>query len=646
MVAVVDKDRLERLGPAERIINTLTTFTDHMVHNRPGIVEKSTSKVGVDWTPASYKVEGEEGEKVVYKLIEVKTGSKTQKTRVKVGVLGPDGEVRSGGRVIGTYRAPGLFPEVAVWMYRQIADIWKADNEFSAHFASWSFGQDHRDMKVVLAAFMLVQDRSGDPVRDGDGKVEFYDDDYRDVGEAMVLLRGKNDLNAKLLLRIGDLLSLPGVAEINRELGFGKSARTAFMGRYPKAVEKWLRNREANPAMLTGLVRAGFRTSVIALAQRVGYKPTSTNFFKVLRWKQAQAKDGRRTMAIGDEVTKAESWVGLTERQICERITKTKPSWKKVTGMIPPAQDDAKAAKGEYRGGLTAAIMASVMESSGLSDMDLMILTTTLEDLGLLNIPKLQKQWADATGRITNSARALNVAKRVKKAETVAVMQQAVETATAKVMEEVTRGMRVYVIVDKSGSMTVALDAAKGYLTKFLGGFPLDRTHVSVFNTHGSEIVLKGKSEEAVTQAFKGHKADGGTIHSTGVEVLLRNHKPDPDEDVLMIFVGDEGEYPNDRLRQVLETYQVHPVAFGLLKVPGEDRDYVRSNAMDLGIPCLMIDEKIFADPYAITRTLRNLIASTPVGLTKTAAYKKAPPRISLIQEILNAPILIKPVWA
>ena len=34
VAATIDPKRLEKLGPAERIINTITTYTDHAVHNR------------------------------------------------------------------------------------------------------------------------------------------------------------------------------------------------------------------------------------------------------------------------------------------------------------------------------------------------------------------------------------------------------------------------------------------------------------------------------------------------------------------------------------------------------------------------------------------------------------------------------------
>lgn len=625
----IDPKRLETLGPAERILNALTSFTDHMVHNRPGvIVPDARTNIGVRWEPVTWVEEGDPKVKVVYKL--AKVGKKTTKTRV--GILGDDKKIREGGKIVGEYRRPGLFPEVATWMYRQVADVYKMDNEFAAKWASWAFPRDHRDLKVVLAAFMLVQSRSGEPVIE-DGKVSFHDDDFRAVGEAMCLLRdtkgGKTDLNPKLLLRVGDVLNLEGVAAINRELGFGKSAREPARGRYYKAVEKWLRNREANPKMLEGLVKAGFRSTVMDLAKRVGFKPETPKFFEVLRWKQAQAKDGRRTLAIGVAVKVAETWEGLSERDICERIVKDKPGYKRIVGLLPSNP------------GMTRAIMASAIEAGCLSDADLIILTPTLEDLGLLNVQAVRVRWSAACDKADNQ-RAANIATRVKKAETVKVLEDAADKATARALEEVTKNLRVYVCVDKSGSMEQSLSAAKGYLTKFLGGFPLDRTHVSVFNTMGTQVTLKAATAAAVEQAFKGHAAGGGTDYASGVQALVGN-RPKEDEDTLFIFVGDEGDYTG-RLGPAIRASGLNPVAFGLLKVPGENGRVVQDAAQQLGIPCFMIEEALFNDPYTISRTLRHLIASTPVG-TRATTFNPAP-RKTLVQEILETPILAKPAWA
>jgi len=381
----------ENLGPAERIIGSLLTYSDHLYHGRCGVVSSDHRfGVGVRWEPVSYKVE--DGQKVVYKL--EKVGKKSRRTRI--GVLTEDNKVMNGGPVpIAEYRP------------------------------SYAFDQEHRDLKVVLAAFMLVQARKGAAVLDA-GKIAFYDEDYRDVGEAMMLIRRKDgkDLNPKLLLRIHDVLRLPAIAAINHDLGFGLSARRPFLGRWPKTVEKWLRHREQNPRMLDGLVKAGFRTTVMELARRIGYKPETPYFFEALRWKQCQAEDGRRTLAIGEAVKAAESWAGLSEMQVCEKIVAQKPDWKRIVGLLPKDV------------GVTRAVVAAAIEAACLSDKDLIILTPTLEELGLLDVPDVRGRWEQAV-KASDDMRAANIARNVQSKQVAEKLQEAADIAVQKAVEEV-----------------------------------------------------------------------------------------------------------------------------------------------------------------------------------------------------------------
>ncbi len=618
----------ENMGAAERLLQTVLAFTDHAVHNRPGLVTKNpATATGVLWEPVTHKVEGEgkDAKKVVYKLL--KTGKKT--TRIKVGVCDDLNQVKNdAGVIVGAYRPAGLFSEVAAWMYKQVAEVWKLDNEFAAKWASYQFGLEHRDLKVVLAAFMLVQARKGDPVLDG-GKVAFFDEDYRDLGEAMLLLSRKDgkDFNPKLLLRVYEVLSLPSIASINRELGFGRSARRPFLGRWDKAVEKWLAYREANPKLLEGLVRAGFRSTVMELARKVGYKPTNPRFFAILRWKQAQTADGRRSVAIGQEVKAAETWLGLSEAQICERIMQDKPGYKRLVGLIPSEI------------GVTRAIMAAAIEAGAMSNKDLVIATPTLEELGLLDVQDIRERWTKACAA-SEDMRATNIARNVKTEAVKAVLKEASDTALQKAVETVMKDIRVYFIIDISSSMSTSIEAAKRNIARFLQAFPLDRLHVSVFNTSGREIIIKHASAAGVENAFRGIMASGGTQYSTGVKVLAY-HKPLPNEDVLMIFVGDE-ECSHPHFVPTIQESGLRPMAFGLIKPSGSGK-VVQTTAAMLGIPCFMIAQETFADPYAIPRTIQALVASTPVG---TPVVPRAAPRVTLVDTILKTDLLKKPSWA
>lgn len=616
----------ENLGPAEKIIQTLLAFSDHMVHHRPGIVEKDARyNIGCRWSMVTHKEEN--GQKVVYRV--TKTGKKT--TKVKAGILRADNKIVSDtGAVIGDYRRSGIFPEVATWFYKQVSEIWKLDAEFAARWASYAYAQEHKDLKVVLAAFMLVQSHKGEPVVE-DGKVSFYDDDYRDVGEAMVLSRrtDKKDLGPKLLLRIREVLSIPEIAQINRELGFGTSARKPFYGRWNRAVEKWLRHREDNPKVLEGLVKSGQKDMVKELARHVGYKPSSSKFFEILGWEQEQAEDGRRTIAIGQEMAK-ESWEGLTEEQVCEKITQDKPDWKRIVGLLP---------KGV---GVTRAVMAAAVQSGALSDKDLIIATPTLEELGMLELPFIKTRWEKATAKATDDMRAANIARNVRSKVVKEALVKAADTALQKIVEEVTRGMRVYVVVDISGSMSTEIEEAKKLMSKFVQAFPLDRLHACVFNTIGRIVDIKAPTAGAVTQAFSKFSGSGGTTHASGV-LAFAGHKPKDDEDALFIFVGDEGEDGN--FAQAFTQVGIKPMAFGFLKVGGgiQPRCIQRTATM-LGIPCFSIDQKMFDDVYAIPRTIRNIVAATPVNTAVRVAA--APPRLMLVEQILKTDLLQKPIWA
>jgi hypothetical protein len=606
----------EALGPAERIIQTILTYTDHMVHNRPGLCTPGPGAVGVVWQPVTHKVEGEE--KVVYAMRKV--GAKT--TRARLGVMNGDGIVLDGGRQVGTYREAGLFPEVAAWMYEQIAAVWKLDNEFCARWASYAYGQDHRDLKVVLAAFQLVQSRRGDFVREG-GAVLFADADFRDVGEAMLLL---GDMNPKMILRVRSVLMLPGIVAVNRALGFGVG-RKAFLGRWPKAVTRWLQHREENPRMLDGLVKAGFRSAVMELAQCVGYAPSTPYFFQALRWKQRQARDGRRKRGIGEAVKVAETWEGLSEREICERVVLERPGYKRLVGMLPG-------------GAVTRAVMAAAIEAGCLSDKDLVIATPTLEELGLLEVQDVKDRWIRAL-KAAEDMRAANIARNVRTKAVREGLEEAADSALKKAAEEVMRGLRVYVIVDVSGSMEGAIEAAKAHLARFVQGLPMDRLHVSVFNTAGREIKIPHASAAGVENAFKGVSAGGGTDYGAGIRVLT-GYRPKDGEDVLFIFVGDEGN--NGPFHQAVEASGLKPVAFGLVPIvsPRYGRNtQVRDTAMRLGIPCFEIAEATFADPYAIPRVLRALIAATPVTARVGVAQRE-----TLVDVILKTKLLARPAWS
>lgn len=194
--------------------------------------------------------------------------------------------------------------------------------------------------------------------------------------------------------------------------------------------------------------------------------------------------------------------------------------------------------------------------------------------------------------------------------------------------------------------MEGAIAQAKAHITKLLPAFPLDRLHVATFNTVGRVVSIKHASAAGVENAFRGITAGGGTAYAEGVRAL-QSLRPAADEDVLFIFVGDEQDSSKRSIAEDIRATGLNPLAIGLIPVVSAQygRGYaVRMTAIDLGVPCFEIDERVFSDPYAVPRTLRDLIAATPVNRAQHGTPAVA--RVALVETILKTPILVKPVWA
>lgn len=671
----VAPQRAEALGAAESVVQSFISHVDHCWHNRPGVVVPDpSSKVGVRWDFATYRrkcadhpdvaVRPEKADgkltgrllcstcqadvrtadlKVVYR--KTKAGKKNVET--KVGVLQADGSVVEGGRAVGRWQPAGLFQEAARWLYGQVAAVWELDNELAARWASFAFSEENKDKAVIMAAFMLVQSRKGDPVLE-DGKMAFRDEDYREVGEAMILAsagkKGKGEISPRMLLRIREVLSDQEIAAVNRRLGFGRSARKAFLGRWPSAVEKWLSFREENPRVLEGLVKSGQRQTVIELCGHVGYRPQSESFFRTLQVRQKQAPDGRRTVAIGADIGPGQGWAGMTEEQVCEAIVRERPSFKRAFGMVPREV------------GVTRAVVMACIESGGVSDKELLILAPTLEELGLSSVQEVKDRLARAAAS-ADDRRAANVAARVKSQGLKDVLNEAADNAVKAAVAEVVKGVTVYFLVDKSSSMEDAIARAKEYLKQIVPAFPEESVHTATFNTTGQEIQVKHRSAAGVENAFRGVSANGGTDYRSGIDALVRlGRRPAPGNDVVFVFVGDEGHFAQYGNRgnfdspdfaDFVRACGLNPVAFGLIPVTTEKfgrGNAVRKTANILGIPCFEIDESTFSDVHAVPRTLRALISSTPVSRHSSASSVAR--RESLIEKIMGTDLLRRPAWA
>jgi hypothetical protein len=577
--------RAEQRGAAERLLDLVLNSSAHLWHNRPG--------VNLDglWHPATQRNRGN-----------------------------------------GVPVRPGLFVPAAVNLYSQLVEIYNLDAELGARFASYAATEtDWRDLQVACAALMLVQPRSGAPVHDDDGSVAFHDDDYRAVGEAMILRYEKRStrmMSPKAVLRVGQILGTPDIVTFNRAAGFADPAgRRAPLGRWPSAVHQWLAYREQNLPLLEGLVTAGFKETIKQLARSTGYRPSTERFFEMLGWAQKQTAAGHRRVGLdGLNLARRERFDGLTEEQICERIVAERLSYKDAVGRLPADV------------GLTPAIMVALLPS--LSDRDLRILSPTLESLGLLADAEIRRRWERALTTATD-LRSLNVAANLRDQELRQTLETAAEAAVHTAVSEAVADDDVHVmfLVDKSGSMEGAIEKSKEALVRILAGFPDERLYVAAFDTIGRVIRLKAANRAGVTHALNSISAGGGTTHGAALRALHQAGIRLPaTATLIVIVVGDEAGETGRAFAQAFRDYGYSPAALALVvnvDRPSWRGSTVRDAAGEMGVPYSEVAVEQFEDPYQVTRVLKTLL-DAPVRMG-------AAPRSGWLDKVLATPLLVKP---
>ena len=119
----------------------------------------------------------------------------------------------------------------------------------------------------------------------------------------------------------------------------------------------------------------------------------------------------------------------------------------------------------------------------------------TVTKLGLMAEPEIRDRWEKAIETSTDQ-RALNIAKNVKDKAIRDKLEGAADVAARNAVEEATRELdvRVIFLIDKSGSMTDAIEKSKEALSRILAGFPPDRVHVATFDTSGTVLSPKAQN--------------------------------------------------------------------------------------------------------------------------------------------------------
>jgi hypothetical protein len=441
-------------------------------------------------------------------------------------------------------------------------------------------------------------------------------------------------MSPKAVLRVAELLSCPQIAALNRRAGFASAAsHKAPLGRWPQAARAWLRMRERNLPMLQGLVKAGYKQTIMKLARKCGYKPESQVFFETLGWKQKQAAAGHRDIGLtGMVLRKSERFDGFSEQEICEYIVAEKLTYKEVVGRLPREL------------GLTPAIMVTLLPS--LSDTDLRMLTPTLEALGLLTEPEIRKRWERAVATATDQ-RGINIAKNVRSQALRDKLAEGADNAVRKAVAAATADadLRVMFLIDKSGSMQGAIEQSKEALSRILAGFPADKLHIAAFDTIGTILTPKAPTRGAVQHMLSSVQATGGTIHGSALRAFHHRGVRIPEGAILIVIVvGDEDGEDAAKFANAFVEMGYKPAAMGMIvSVRTRRGNTVKNAAGILQVPFSEVQVAEFDDPYQVPRVLRAMLdAPTPAG----TAVINSKPRTSWVEKIMATPLLHKPAAA
>jgi len=464
------------------------------------------------------------------------------------------------------------------------------DPLFLAHFTSYAIRKlDSKDIKVVLTYLNSLSDADGTPFYPG---AEFSKPNWRRVSQAAL-----QQLDPKLALRV--------VALANRKMKVGTKAEAShFSTSLKTALKKYLRYREANPKVLQGIQKAGLSKTVRNLYREARIAP-NVEAVKTLRWKQKPGYPGHG-VTLADGV----SFQGLSDLQIAEKIRKDGLSPQVVLGSLPDK--------------ISPVIAAAILENS--TGDQTVVLTSMFEDQGLLKNAAVQKVYA---AKIATAKSALDRVDRMKAEMHEEVKVLLKNTRSEKRKEELGDFGKVFIHIDKSGSMHQGIEVAKdrgALLAEFVKN-PEENFNWGLFNEEGHPLPRPAKfTKDAFMAALYNQRAGGGT-NIMALYEASRKFGTTTD-----IFITDQEQTAGaiegfiDRAR---EKGYSDPRMVIVVHVGNSRQRLVEEGFQRRNIPVVRLDPDQLVESALVTQAVR-------------AAFKGA---TALIDEIMETPLLELPSW-
>lgn len=305
------------------------------------------------------------------------------------------------------------------------ADLSKNDPLFMAHFTAWAMRQDSKDQKVLAVFFNALSDADGLPFFKGS---ELCKPNYRQVSSAAL-----QSLDPHLAARVLEFCTINfGVKGIlNDSRHFPTALKTAF--------RKYVLFRESRPDILRGIRNSGNSSKMKKIYRGAGIAPADVAV-GILKWNQ---KDGRKWKDFPEE--QGPDFSKLTSKEITDELGKTKLSPQVALSVIP-------------RDKITAGVAAAILKNC--TGNQVIVLYNWFSENGFLDVKAIKELFKDKVKEATTAVDRIDTLTRDADEgdkEEMATVRSDRRKKTART----SRFGKIFMHIDKSGSMTGAIQFAK-----------------------------------------------------------------------------------------------------------------------------------------------------------------------------------------
>ncbi|HRZ18591.1 MAG TPA: hypothetical protein P5136_00915 [Methanofastidiosum sp.] len=469
-------------------------------------------------------------------------------------------------------------------------ELGESDPFFLVHFTSYAAKNlDSKDLKIVSIFANSLSSADGTPFSQGSA---YKKPNFRIVSQAAL-----QDLDSKLVSRIIE------IANVKQSLGKKYKEGTHFSRSLKTAVRKYLKYREMNPKALEGVRKVGLSKTYQTLYKSLHLAP-SIEAAAILGWKQKK----------GEKIKKVKffDFKGLSDLEIAERIRKEK---------LPPT-----GVLGALEKKISPVIAVAILEQA--TGDQAVILRELFDSQGLLKNKQVMEVF---TNKIQDAKTALDRVEKINTEVDEEVTKVLKKAKADKRKQSVGDIGRIFLHIDISGSMSGTIEFAKekGSIIAECVKNPQDNFFWGLFNSQGYLMKKPDTFEkDAFAALLFGIRAGGGTNCFACFE-YARKQGCDID-----FYVTDQDPDSHTATKvKILENFKnagvAMPKAVVIVDISNKKCTSLADAFNQVGVPVTTMKPNSLTESALVAQAVRTATLGP----------------VSIIEEIMNTPLLKLPVW-